>query len=438
METRNETLPRTGGRTPPRAAGSKRILICGLTLVLIAGGSTSHADTPAPLTMDEAVTAAEQRDPTVSRYQAMASAEREAAISAASLPDPQLSAGVMGLPADSFALNESDMTQLVLGVRQAFPSGRAEAGEQRNERARVKHAQARNAEREVRRQTRGAFLGRYLREQELDILDTYRPHFEELLESAERAVAVGQASRQERLQAELALERLDDRIQDAHTEMETAQAELVRLVGQEVARRPLADAMPALELPNARNQIGVGNHPRLEVEAARIGVGQAREREARAAYRPDWSLEVSYGARRGQGMDGSTAPDLLSAMVMVELPLFAGNRQDRDLAASRYQVNAAQDMLRDTRYELEESLAKVDARQERLSQRIDRYVDVIQELASENAEAALSGYSSRTVEFVALHQARITELDARLDVLRLQVQEREARADLLYLLGDPE
>ncbi|OXD95818.1 hypothetical protein CA163_39970, partial [Vibrio parahaemolyticus] len=56
---------------------------------------------------------------------------------------------------------------------------------------------------------------------------------------------------------------------------------------------------------------------------------------------PQFGVEVMYAYRQANNMKGEPASDLVSAYLTMDIPLFTGNRQDRNLAAAQYQVGAA-------------------------------------------------------------------------------------------------
>ena len=61
----------------------------------------------------------------------------------------------------------------------------------------------------------------------------------------------------------------------------------------------------------------------------------------------------------------------------------------------------------------------------------------LQQEAAANAQASLKAYQSGVTEFTGLMRARITDLDVRLEALRIRVDRARAQANLLYLAGDP-
>ena len=52
-------------------------------------------------------------------------------------------------------------------------------------------------------------------------------------------------------------------------------------------------------------------------------------------------MDVTYGGRGGNNPDGSSRTDLLTLMVVMDVPLFTRNRQDRVVAAQVAESSAA-------------------------------------------------------------------------------------------------
>ena len=174
----------------------------------------------------------------------------------------------------------------------------------------------------------------------------------------------------------------------------------------------------------------------MHAENAKVQASQQTVAIARNAYKPKWMLDLTYGARSGDNMDGSDRADFASAMVMVDLPVFKDKRQDKNLAASQHRASAAV-LTRDTRYrDLKSMLDKNHAEFVRLGERLERYEKTLVPQAMANAEASVKAYQSDRGDFTMLIRARITELDTRLQSVRLKVDHAKAQAGLLYIAGD--
>jgi outer membrane protein TolC len=176
-------------------------------------------------------------------------------------------------------------------------------------------------------------------------------------------------------------------------------------------------------------------HPLLRSDLAKVMAGQESVDLARESYKPGWSLGVNYGFRDGENLNGSKRADFLSAMVTVDLPIFRDKRQDRSLAASQHELDAMR-LARDERMRLLlQNLHSHYIQWQRLGHRADLYADTLQLQAQENAQATLLAYQNDSADFAALTRARITELDTRLQALRIRVDRAKVQADLLYLSG---
>lgn len=394
----------------------------------------------AHLSLAEAEALALIHDRRAAAFEAGARARHEQAVAAAQLPDPTLKLGVGNLPVESFDRSDTPMSQLQVGIQQRFPPGRtlALAGQRQERLAAGMSARAEARRREVLRELRQTFLEVYYQSRAERILDeTYRL-FEDLVDITRAYYGAGRKSQQDVLRAGVELSLLDDRRERVRTRLETARAELARLVGPEAAQRPLAEdfpEQPALSLPSVMHQ-ALDRHPQLqqvnrEIEAGRLEVDAARER-----YKPGWSLDVTYGERNGREADGSGRSDLLSAMVMVDLPLFTDKRQDRALAARKYEVTAVELERDELRRELRQQLETALAERERLQARLARYRERLLPEAGQHAEASLKAYQSGVSDFTALMRARLIELDARLTALRLRTDLAQTAARLRYLVGE--
>lgn len=407
-----------------------------LALLLAApffGAMAAAAATFEPLPLEEAERLAVAADPAAQRFRDLAAARGEAAVAAGRLPDPVLITEIMDVPADTLRLSDDPMTQLRVGVRQTFPRGatRRLEGERETALAAVEAARAASAERAVVRGVRRAYLELHYQQTALAVLEANRGLFLDLLEITEREFAAGRATQQDVLRAELELERLEDRLQAVETDRAVAESALARWIGPDHARRPLSEEAPPLSTPGAAP---LAEHPSMAAEAAARRASRHEVDLARQGYRPQWTVEVTYG--RPTTRSDMDEPDRISGMVMLDLPLFTRQRQDRRVAAGMYRQDAAERAWEERLRDLERDLAEAEARRDRFAEREERYRDRLLPRAAANAEAAEQAYRAGTGDFTALMRARVLELEARLDALRVAHGRRLAEADLLYLLGD--
>jgi outer membrane protein TolC len=402
-------------------------------LVLLSGGARAALD------LDGAIRIALGNDPASAASRATARAYSENAIAEGQLPDPRLRTGLVNVPVDSFDISSEPMTQLQLGIEQAFPRGDTLRYRQRRAEslASVEEANAASTTLQTVRDVRRHFLELYYQVRAAAIVAESRALFAQLVDITQAQYASGRASQQDVLSASLELARLDDRATRIETAADENRAALAKWLDA-AADLPLADDFPELPALPAKAQLEADllQHPVLQAETARVNATQQGIRIAKEQYKPGWSTTLEYRKRFGDDPDGDKRSDMVAAMLNVDLPLFTGNRQDRRLAASIAETEAAELRRDDKLNELQRMLASDYADWQRLGERAALYASKLLREASASADASLHAYQSGVTEFTTLMRARITELDVRLDELRIRVNRARAQANLLYLAGE--
>ncbi|MCO6414499.1 MAG: TolC family protein [Thiogranum sp.] len=389
------------------------------------------------LSLDEAERLAIVNDVTAPRLTALAAARNEQAVAEGQLPDPRLKLGAANFPIDSFDRTQEPMTQVQVGVQQAFPPGKTLGLRTEREQALAEAEQARAeaATRDVLRDVRGRYLETYYQVEAGRIIDSSRELFEKLLEVSRFYYAAGRKNQQDVLRASVELSLLDDRRTRVKTEEDKTRAELARLIGQQAAYRPLSTEFPTVPSPPSRETLeaALRAHPALLAEDMTVEAGLRSVDIARQRYKPGWMLDVTYGNRSGNNADGSNRDDFLSAMVVLDLPLFTGKRQDRLLATRQQEVEAARLKREDSYLRLKRTLDADYAEWLRLNERMQLYSETILPQALQNADASLKAYQTGVTDFTGVMRARITELDVKLQQLRVSVDQAITGARLLFL-----
>ena len=405
-----------------------------LTAVFSVQGQTDFS-----LSMANAERLALEQDTITRAYQANEQALKEGAVAEKSLPDPKLKLGLMNFPTDTFRRDQEPMTQVQLGIVQAFPRGssRSIKSEQKQAKSRVQAANVKDRNRTVLRSVREDWLEVYYWVNAGGVVNKTRALFDQLVEVTEGQYAVGRRNQQDYIQAQLELGMLDDREIKIRNNEEKARTALARWIGPAEAQRPIPVKLPVLTV-NAETDANalLNSHPLVNASKAQVNASQHSVDLAKQQYKPRWLLDVTYGFRDGNNPDGSERADFLSAKVLFDMPLFTNNRQDRRLQANRLELNAAQFRMQDLQFELRKQLDAVLADKHSFEKRIALFQQTLLPRARENATAALNAYQVREGDFSALVRARITELETELNKLRLQVDRAKVQAKLIYLLGE--
>jgi outer membrane protein TolC len=406
-----------------------------ITLATLAASSGLRAGV---LSLESAEALALGEDPGLQSVQANRRALDELAIAGEQLPDPVLKMGIAGLPVDTFHLGQEAMTQVQIGVVQKFPRG---------------HTRSLRAE-QIRQ--RSAVMDETLHDQKLQILLAVREQyievqkqvrlaainqeaetvFSELADITRDYYATGRVQQQDVLRTGVELARIQDRSTQIHQEEDRARARLTTWIGA-AAHREIQNDWPKLDSVLAADQIRdqLAEHPRIRslqqnVVAADTGVELARQ-----AYKPEFSLDVTYGGRGGSNPDGSSRADLLGVMVMMDMPLFSGNRQDRVTAARVAESSAAMFNRDDIYRRMQSEIDFHAASLQRQSERIKLFNRILLPDARFNAEAAFDAYQAAVADLTTLMRARITEYELQREYVGLQAELLKTKSRLLYFEG---
>jgi len=151
-------------------------------------------------------------------------------------------------------------------------------------------------------------------------------------------------------------------------------------------------------------------------------------------------LDLSYGFRQGDMVGGmgeaEERPDMLSAMVTVDLPLFRANRQDREVSAARLEERGLGLRHDDHVREFQAMLTEAWHTARRTGELEQFYETDLLPLADQSVTAALLGWRSNRVMIDDVVQARRIATETRIKHLRLAADRALAQHEIDYLAGE--
>lgn len=407
-------------------------------IVFLLACPSGHAQQDIPLTLAEAEDLALRQEPGQSEFLAKAEGLKEQATAAGQLPDPELRLGLANFPIEFGGFSTEPMTQAVLGIHQSFPAGdtRTLSTQQFQSLSVEMDRRADARVRDVQTAVRTAWLDTYYWERARAIVSDSRPYFEDLVTVTRSLYAVGRKDQQDVLRAELELSRLDDRLIDIERQRRAARAALSQWIGP-ASLRPVAEKPPAWSKVPDRQALSdeLTRHPVVLAADARLDARDAGVQLAEERDKPGWAIDFGYGYREGFMADDSPRSDFVSLSVTIDLPFFSENRQDREFAAALSERRAAANSREALLRQLTSRLDAEFARWEALSQRIELYEQRILIQTADQSNAALAAYRSDTGDFSDVMRGVIDDLDARLELARLQTERGQSYAVLANLGG---
>lgn len=447
-----------------RAAGGRLSgVLAGMLALLACAPAAALAQEPDALA--DLVARVRAANPEVEGARRLAEAAAARVPQAGALPDPVLSAGLMYVPVPSFDLGMDGMTMgsLQLGQRLPAPGARGAREAIAQQAQLAAEWQAREVELGVVTRLKSAWYEVIFLEGALDVLTRNRALLVDLAEVARARFAVGRTPQQDVLRAQTEVTRLEEQIAGTRARAVAASAEINALLQRPPTaplqpRYPeevqalafagpsagaftaaalaggLGDGFPSLAELQAR---ALRDRPMLLAHTHRIAAAREAVELARRERLPEVDVMLGWGARVDRG-------DMMTAMVSVPLPVFAGRKQRQAIVEARA-VAAAEElghhqMVADIQAEVATRYAALVRTREQI---LLLSGGVIPQ-ARATIESATAAYQAGSVEFASLLEAQATLFRNEIDLARrladfgreLAALERATGMDLIGEVSD--
>lgn len=389
-----------------------------LFATVLAAALVSSVALADPITYQQALDRAQTQAPGLKAAALQVDAARASVKAAGVLPDPRLSFGldnfpISGPPAGRFGADE--MTMARIGIAQDLPSRAMRRAERSKAGAEidVAAAQVPVEDRRVRVAAALAWIDLYFANRRVDAIEGVLASLNPLWSTEPSGVASGALRPAEALSPVRMRAQLLDERDELVAAQGRARAELVRWTGD-----PSVTVMgdpPAVDMDFSKLRGEVERHPSLIAYVAEAQRAQTELDIARAAKKPDWSVEASYGRR--DPMFG----DMVSAGVSVRIPLRTARLQEPLIAARRIELSRIATQREETRRGL---IAQFDAdTADHLMHHAQwqRSHDLVLPTALKQADLETASYAAGRASLADVIAAFIGVAEARLQTL-----EREA------------
>lgn len=394
----------------------------------------------APPSLAELIEEGLAQNKEIQSLQAQVESLKEEISFAGSLEDPRLGFGVVNLPTDNWEFDQEAMTQKLVFIAQKFPWFGKLSLKSKSQAFKASRQQAilEAKKLELARKIATAYYELGFVATNLEINKRLTTMVSQLLRVAETRYASGEGMQQDVLQAQVELSRLLGEKIDLKKRRRTLRDLINELLNREsfmAVRPPLdlryPDAEPDFE--DLKKQ-SLTQNPWLWVRQAEVDQTFAEIELAKKEYWPDMDFKVAYGQRE-EDFNGRDLPDLFSATVTINIPLWQKSRQNKKLAASKKSHEAAKKSYRN----LAESLPyRVDALATEIRDTQENYrlyVDALLVQSEQWAHSSLAAYEVGKVEFNTMINAQVLLLRAELQAKRYLYTTYQKLAELEEVLG---
>lgn len=406
-----------------------------LTTLVLATRVVAQATPTDTLWLDDALRTARAANPMLRAARLSATAAGERVGPAGALPDPQLQLGLMNRMASDFGstLDPMTMNQVQLMQMLPWPGKLGNAKRAARHTAAAAGADADEQERMLTAQVRMAYYDVAYADRALVVMERTRGLLRDFATVATTMYAVGSGLQQDVLRAQVEVARMGEEITRMGQMRIAGAARLNALLGRE-ATSPIGPVqlpdLPTTDLPVTDTLIAwaLAGRPALRADAERVAAAEATLRAARRELFPDFQLGLQIQRR-------PAFPDMVSVMLGVNVPLFAGARQlpvRREMAAMRDMSHAE---LLNQRNETIAQIIETRARAAQDRALGELYRTNILPQARASVQAALASYRVGRVPFMTLVDNQMTVNRYETDAYRYLADYHQAVGELAALVG---
>ncbi|MCK9607984.1 transporter [Methylomonas lenta] len=394
------------------------------------------------LTLEAATQKVTQDNPDLAQMLARAQAMAAIPSQEGSLPDPQISFNAMSLPVDNFNTRQVDMTQMSFGLSQAIPfPGKLALKEQAaNYEAEAANLNADEVRLRLISDVKTLWWQVFYLDRALEIVASNHSLLHQFVDIARTKYEVGEGLQQDVLLAQLELSKLLDQKIGLTGLRRSTVARLNALLDQPANHPVQVSATLPLQLPEIKteNQLyqqAETARPLLASERQALNAAQTRLDFAHKDLLPDFNIEAAYGARSNMP-DGTRRSDLLSLGVSMNVPIFAGSKQEKAIDQRTSELLQQRYTLQDKWNNVRAQISQTHSDYQRAQQQFVLFDTGIIPQARQTVASMLAGYQVNKVDFLNLVRSQITLFEYETQYWKAFTEAQQALAQLSADVGE--
>ncbi len=403
------------------------------TMVVFAGQNDSDS------VIEELITEALQSNPQLKAFNESINSLKQRPAQVQSLDNPRLKMSIMNLPSDTFEFDQEPMTQKHIAIMQKLPFPgklrlKGMIAEKAVDMAAEDYVEQKNM---LIMQVKTVFARILFLDLAIEITKENRKLLREFVKIAETRYEVGKGIQQDVIKAQVELSKMTDRLIPIHQQREIMTARLNTLLNRPVETPFITDKKIQLtdlklsfeDLKNIAEQ----NKSMLKKKRHLIESRETALKLSKINYYPDFDIGVSYGQRDDSPMQERA--DFLSASVMIKIPLWYKEKEDRKVAEDAAKVRKAHAeysaLKNNILLKIKILLAEIDSH----LKRVELLKSGLIPQSRLSLDSALSAYRVNKVNFLTLVNSQITLYNFALDYNRAITDHEIKLAELESVIG---
>ena len=392
-----------------------------------------------PLKLNDLVEEALNKNPDILAAKSKWEVFKERPPQAGSLDDPMLGLGIVNLPTDTFSFRQEDMTmkEISLTQRLPYPGKRGLRSEMAQKEAEAALSDYEEVKVKVSRDVKMAYYELFYVNKAIEVTEKNREILKLLSQIAETKYSVGEGIHTDVFKAQLELSKMIDELIMLNQNRRTLKSKLNTLLYR-LPFAPLGDPEEvSLEKfsadPEELVKTAAERRPSLQSVKRMVERNQASLKLAERDFYPDFDIKLAYG-QRDDGPAGRR-PDMVSAMVGFNLPLWYKSKQSRKVAESQKDIRATKDQLtamtNEIRFMMSEKLIDI----ERAEKQIELLKTGIIPQATLSLDSAIASYRVNKVDFITMLDTQVTLFKYETQYYRLLTDYRKSIAEIEAAVG---
>jgi len=392
------------------------------------------------LSISQAVEIALKDNPSYAQVQSRYRALLDIPSQAGALPDPIIILNGLNLPASDLNSTQEGMTQLQLGVSQAFPfPGKLSLREKSAEyEAAAGLESVFELRLKLKQQVTSSWWELYYLERSLEVINANLNLLRQFVKIADTKYKVGDGLQQDVLLAQLELSKLLEQEIRVKSLRRIEMATLNTLMGEN------ANTKIALSQSIKKNLVGIATtdalltqtnekNPSLKKDKNLISAAQSRLSLAEKEYYPDFKVSLVYGDRQGNNpvaAGGGDREDAISVLFNMSFPLYAGSKQDKGVSQRSNELLERKYSRQDTYNALYSRIVSLSSDYFKSRELFKLFDTGIIPQAQQTVDSMLSGYKVSEVDFLNLVRSQITLLNYQIRYWRVLTQGKQFLAKI--------
>jgi outer membrane protein TolC len=444
LSEKNGADLKSAGKKTAELAAMRRMkiyipVISAFLLLLVHSMAVLAAQNDRDSVIEALITEALQNNPQLKALEASVDSLKEKPAQVQSLDNPRLKMSIMNLPVDTFEFDQEPMTQKQISVMQKlpFPGKRGLKGaiaEKAVDMAAEDYMEQKNI---LITQVKTTYARILFLDLAAAITEENQTLLRQFVKIAETKYEVGSGIQQDVIKAQVELSKMTDRLIPIEQQRAVMVARLNSLLNRPVETPFTTDGQIRLTDLNLSledlKRIAEENRSMLKKKKHSIEKNETAMKLSKINYYPDFDIGVSYGQR-----DDSPAQeraDFLSAFVMIKIPLWYKEKEDRKVAEDEANVRKSRAeysaLKNNIFFRIKSLLAEIDSHAKRAALLNSGLIPQ----SRLSLDSALSAYRVNKVNFLTLVNSQLTLYNYELDYNRVITDHEIKLAELESVIG---